>query len=115
MDDFANRQNELLAELSEFQKTESFIKKTLETITELNTEKEAHSDVIQLINKDKDDLEKVIGSAREEQREIQENLMLKYQQIFEIIEQANKLATDSGVPESELIGPNVVPQNSISK
>ncbi|KAE9553445.1 hypothetical protein FO519_003358 [Halicephalobus sp. NKZ332] len=114
LDDFANRQNELLAELSEFQKTESFIKKTLDTISELNTEKEAHSDVIQSINKDKDDLEKVINSAREEQREIQENLMSKYQQIFEIIEQANKFATDSGVPESELIGPTVVPQNAIS-
>uniref|UniRef100_A0AC34Q538 Uncharacterized protein n=1 Tax=Panagrolaimus sp. JU765 TaxID=591449 RepID=A0AC34Q538_9BILA len=114
LDDFSVRQDELLAELTEFQKRDAFIEKTQETINELNKEKEAHSDIIQSINKDKDDLEKVMASLREEQRELQNNLILQYQQIFELIEQANKLATDSGIPETELIKPTILPQNAIA-
>lgn len=50
MDDFNNRRNELLSELSEFHLTKKFIEETQKTISDLNDEKDVHSEMIQQIN-----------------------------------------------------------------
>lgn len=50
LDDFNNRRNELLSELSEFHLTKKFIEETQKTISDLNDEKDVHSEMIQQIN-----------------------------------------------------------------
>uniref|UniRef100_A0AC35G464 Uncharacterized protein n=1 Tax=Panagrolaimus sp. PS1159 TaxID=55785 RepID=A0AC35G464_9BILA len=114
VEDFANRQNDLLNELAEFQSTEDFISRTMKAIGELNDEKRSHSEIIQTINNDKKDLEEVINHARDEQRQHEEMLAKKYEQLFILMGQLNRLAQESGIPIEELITPEVVPQNSIS-
>lgn len=44
------RRNELLSELADFQQTKKFIDEAQKTITELNEEKDSHSEMIQQIN-----------------------------------------------------------------
>jgi hypothetical protein len=114
VEDFATRQSDLLTELAEFQSTEDFISRTMKAIDELNDEKRTHSEIIQSINKDKSDLEEVITNARDDQRQQEELLAKKYEQLFILMDQLNRLASESGVPVEELITPAVVPQNSIS-
>ena len=86
----------------------------MQAIDDLNDEKRTHSEIIQSINKDKSDLEEVMSHARDEQRQHEEILAKKYEQIFVSLEPLNRLATESGVPIDELISPAIVPQNSIS-
>lgn len=50
MEDFTIKRNELLAELADFQQSKKFIEETQKTISDLNEEKDAHSEIIQQIN-----------------------------------------------------------------
>ncbi|VDK55270.1 unnamed protein product [Gongylonema pulchrum] len=50
MEDFAAKRNELLADLADFQQSKQFIEETMKTISDLNEEKDAHSEMIQQIN-----------------------------------------------------------------
>lgn len=114
LEDFNARRNELLSDLADFQQTKKFIDETQKTICDLNEEKDAHSEMIQQINTDKQELEKVMNSAKEEKRQMEENISRKYDEIFRLLEQANELSRESGVSEENLISPSIIPPNKFT-
>nr|CDQ01172.1 BMA-VAB-23, isoform b [Brugia malayi] len=96
LEDFTVKRNELLAELADFQQSKKFIEETQKTISDLNEEKDAHSEIIQQINMDKQELEKIMNSAKQEKRQMEESISQKYEEIFRLLEQTNELST--GIP-----------------
>ncbi|VDM95307.1 unnamed protein product [Thelazia callipaeda] len=114
LEDFAVKRNELLAELADFQQSKKFIEETQKTISDLNEEKDAHSEIIQQINMDKQELEKMMNSAKEEKRQMEESISQKYEEIFRLLEQTNELSRESGVAEEDLISPSIIPPNKIT-
>uniref|UniRef100_A0A915PGG0 C4H2-type domain-containing protein n=1 Tax=Setaria digitata TaxID=48799 RepID=A0A915PGG0_9BILA len=113
LEDFTMKRNELLAELADFQLSKKFIEETQKTISDLNEEKDAHSEIIQQINIDKQELEKIMHSAKEEKRQMEESISQKYEEIFRLLEQTNELSRESGVGEEDLISPSIIPPNKI--
>ncbi|VDN18535.1 unnamed protein product [Gongylonema pulchrum] len=114
MEDFAAKRNELLADLADFQQSKQFIEETMKTISDLNEEKDAHSEMIQQINMDKQELEKIMNSAREEKRQMEKSISQKYDEIYRLLELTNELSRESGVAEENLITPSVIPPNKIT-
>ncbi|MFH4978246.1 hypothetical protein AB6A40_004955 [Gnathostoma spinigerum] len=113
LDDFTAKREELLNELSEFNQTKKFIDETQKTIGELNEEKDSHSEMIQQINIDRQELEKVMASAKEERKQMEDNITRKYEEIFRLLDQVNELSRESGVADEDLISPNIIPPNKI--
>lgn len=114
LEDFNMRRNELLAELADFQQTKTFIDETQKTICDLNEEKDAHSEMIQQINLDKQELEKLMNSAKETRRLMEGSISKKYDEIYRLLEQANELSRESGVPEEDLIVSTIIPPNKFA-
>ncbi|MCP9263637.1 Zinc finger C4H2 domain-containing protein [Dirofilaria immitis] len=114
LEDFTIKRNELLAELADFQQSKKFIEETQKTISDLNDEKDAHSEIIQQINMDKQELEKIMNSAKQEKRQIEESISQKYDEIFRLLEQTNELSRESGISEEDLISPSIIPPNKIA-
>ncbi|KHN85023.1 Zinc finger C4H2 domain-containing protein [Toxocara canis] len=114
LEDFNARRNELLAELADFQQTKTFIDETQKTICDLNEEKDAHSEMIQQINLDKQELEKLMNSAKERRRLMEGSISKKYDEIYRLLEQANEFSRESGVPEEDLISPTIIPPNKFA-
>lgn len=114
LEDLHKRRNELLSELADFQQTKKFIDEAQRTITELNEEKDSHSEMIQQINLDKQELEKVMNSAKEDRRQMEESISKKYDEIYRLLEQTNELARENGVAEEDLISPSIVPPNKFT-
>lgn len=59
------------------------------------------------------ELEKVMLLAKEERKQIEENIVKKYEEIFRILEQSNEYSKESGVPEENLIPVSIIPPNKI--
>ncbi|CAB3411196.1 unnamed protein product [Caenorhabditis bovis] len=97
VEDYVTKKNELLEDLFELENTEKFIKETTKTIDELNKEKEEHSEIIQMINQDKTDLEREIEEAENEKKERESKIIRKYELLMKIMEQTNEKLRDSGV------------------
>ncbi|CAI2326375.1 unnamed protein product [Caenorhabditis sp. 36 PRJEB53466] len=97
VDDYFARRNELLEEIGELENTERFIKETAKTIDELNQEKEEHSEIIQLINKDKGVLEREIAEAESEKKEREAKIQKKYEMLLKLMEQTNERLKESGI------------------
>ncbi|EFO17009.1 hypothetical protein LOAG_11495 [Loa loa] len=114
LEDFTVKRNELLAELADFQQSKKFIEETQKTISDLNEEKDAHSEIIQQINMDKQELEKIMNSAKQEKRQMEESISQKYEEIFRLLEQTNELSRESGISEEDLISPSIIPPNKIA-
>ncbi|KAL3995408.1 Zinc finger-containing family protein [Acanthocheilonema viteae] len=114
LEDFTMKRNELLAELADFQQSKKFIEETQKTISDLNEEKDAHSEIIQQINMDKQELEKIMNSAKQEKRQMEESISQKYEEIFRLLEQTNELSRESGIAEDDLISPSIIPPNKIA-
>ncbi|VDK83842.1 unnamed protein product [Onchocerca ochengi] len=114
LEDFTMKRNELLAELADFQQSKKFIEETQKTISDLNEEKDAHSEIIQQINMDKQELEKIMNSAKQEKRQMEESISQKYEEIFRLLEQTNELSRESGISEEDLISPSIIPPNKIA-
>ncbi|VDM08246.1 unnamed protein product [Wuchereria bancrofti] len=114
LEDFTVKRNELLAELADFQQSKKFIEETQKTISDLNEEKDAHSEIIQQINMDKQELEKIMNSAKQEKRQMEESISQKYEEIFRLLEQTNELSRESGIGEEDLISPSIIPPNKIA-
>ncbi|VDD87564.1 unnamed protein product [Enterobius vermicularis] len=110
LEDLNKRRNELLSELADFQQTKKFIDEAQKTITELNEEKDSHSEMIQQINL----LEKVMNSAKEDRRQMEESISKKYDEIYRLLEQTNELARENGVAEEDLISASIVPPNKFT-
>ncbi|GMS83669.1 hypothetical protein PENTCL1PPCAC_5844 [Pristionchus entomophagus] len=102
LDDYLARRQELAAELYEFRHNERFIEDTLQTISELNEEKEEHSKIIKNIINDTNQLEAEMGTAREQQRELEQKLMRKYEALVRIMDQSNDKLREAGVEETGL-------------
>lgn len=51
--------------------------------------------------------------AKEERKQIEENIVKKYEEIFRILEQSNEYSKESGVPEENLIPVSIIPPNKI--
>ncbi|CAO4365541.1 unnamed protein product [Caenorhabditis nigoni] len=96
VDDYFAKRNELLEELSELENTEKFIKETAKTIDELNKEKEEHSEIIQLINQDKSDLEREIAEAESEKKEREGKIVKKYEVLMRLMEATNEKLKETG-------------------
>ncbi|CAJ0957750.1 unnamed protein product, partial [Mesorhabditis belari] len=111
LDDYAARKRELMAEVADFRATENFVRELQSTIEELNREKEEHSEIIQMINQDKVELEKEMDSMRSEQREIENRLATKYDNLMRIMEQSNERIRDSGLGEGTELSPGDLPAN----
>ncbi|CAG9530013.1 unnamed protein product [Cercopithifilaria johnstoni] len=114
LEDFTMKRNELLAELADFQQSKKFIEETQKTISDLNEEKDAHSEIIQQINMDKQELEKIMNSAKQEKRQMEESISQKYEEIFRLLEQTNELSRETGIGEEDLISPSIIPPNKIA-
>ncbi|GMT14346.1 hypothetical protein PFISCL1PPCAC_5643 [Pristionchus fissidentatus] len=102
LDDYKARRDELLVELNMFRVNERFIEETLQTLAELNKEKEEHSEIIQNINQDKQRLETDMEDARFDQREIEQKLMKKYEALMRVMDQSNDRLKEAGVEETTL-------------
>uniref|UniRef100_A0A8R1EMJ8 C4H2-type domain-containing protein n=2 Tax=Caenorhabditis japonica TaxID=281687 RepID=A0A8R1EMJ8_CAEJA len=96
-DDYNSKRNELLEEIGELENTIKFIKETSKTIDELNKEKEEHSEIIQLINQDKHDLEREISAAETEKKEKESKIVRKYEILLKLMEQTNDRLKESGI------------------
>uniref|UniRef100_A0A7E4V9U1 C4H2-type domain-containing protein n=1 Tax=Panagrellus redivivus TaxID=6233 RepID=A0A7E4V9U1_PANRE len=112
--EFNTRRNEFFTEISEFQVTEDFMAKVSKMLEDLNEEKEAHSEIIQSINHDKSELERMINAARDEQRVQEERLSRGSEQLLLLLEQSRRLATESGIPGEEFAVGDVLPQNAFT-
>ncbi|EFO86090.1 hypothetical protein CRE_02075 [Caenorhabditis remanei] len=96
VDDYFAKRNELLEEVSQLENTEKFIKETTKTIDELNKEKEEHSEIIQLINQDKSDLEREIAEAESEKKVRESNIVKKYEILMRLMEATNEKLKETG-------------------
>ncbi|VDK42632.1 unnamed protein product [Anisakis simplex] len=114
LEDFNAKRNELLNELADFQQTKTFIDETQKTICDLNDEKDAHSEMIQQINSDKQELEKLMNSAKDTRRLMEGNISKKYDEIYRLLEQANELSRESGLPDEDLIPTAIIPPNKFA-
>jgi chromosome segregation ATPase len=111
--DIDARRKELITELNEFQSQDRFINDTKKTIDDLNQERDGHTEIIQQINQDRSDLEKIMNGAREEQKTLESKLTQSYEQIYQMLEQINRLSKESGLTSDELLDPNtLLPQLS---
>ncbi|CAD6195541.1 unnamed protein product [Caenorhabditis auriculariae] len=97
VDDYVAKKRELLDELNEYEHTEKFINETTKTIQELNKEKDEHSEIIQMINQDKLDLEREIEEAQLEKKERETKIAKKYELLLKLVEQTNEKIRESGI------------------
>lgn len=67
-----------------------------------------------LIFSDKQELEKVMNSAKEDRRQMEESISKKYDEIYRLLEQTNELARENGVAEEDLISASIVPPNKFT-
>ncbi|CAJ0573442.1 unnamed protein product, partial [Mesorhabditis spiculigera] len=111
IDDYKSKKKELLAEVAEFRAAENFVRELQATIEELHREKEEHSEIIQLINQDKVELEKEMDAAKNEQREIESRLASKYEGLLRLMEQSNERIRESGLGEEHELSQTDLPPN----
>lgn len=55
-----------------------------------------------------------MNSAKETRRLMEGSISKKYDEIYRLLEQANELSRESGVPEEDLIVSTIIPPNKFA-
>ncbi|CAD5217680.1 unnamed protein product [Bursaphelenchus xylophilus] len=114
LDDLRMKQSEFVSENADYQETEEFIEKAQKMISDLNKERDSHSEIIQQINQDKIAMQKIIDSAKTEQSASENELTQRYGLVCRIVEESKRFFKELGLNEEPFDVKELIPQTSVS-
>ncbi|CAD5213121.1 unnamed protein product [Bursaphelenchus okinawaensis] len=114
LDDIKTKQSEFVTENAEYQETEDFLEKAQKMISDLSKERDSHSDIIQKINKDKIDMQKLIDDTRAEQTANENELAQRYTLVYRLVEESKRSFKEIGINEEPFDIKDLIPQTSVS-